>query len=67
MNPTIYNRQGSGAYGGPQALPGHKMSSAGPDWRTNIWTQIRWMIGYMNGRYGSSCAALSFHDENGYY
>lgn len=42
----------SGAYGIPQALPGRKMASAGTDWETNPITQIRWMIGYVNGRYG---------------
>jgi hypothetical protein len=47
------------AYGLPMANPGTKMASAGPDWRTNPWTQIRWMIGYVNGRYGGSCAALA--------
>ncbi len=61
VNPT------SGAYGAPQALPGHKMASAGADWRTNIWTQIRWMIGYVNERYGSMCNALAFQISNGYY
>lgn len=71
MNPHIWNggyvgpwdaystHGGSGAYGGPQALPGSKMASAGPDWRDNIWTQIRWMIGYETARYGSPCAALA--------
>ena len=66
-NPTVYNHAGSGAYGGPQALPGHKMASAGPDWRTNIWTQIKWMIGYANGRYGGMCNALAFRRAYGYY
>lgn len=66
-DPTIYNYAGSGAYGLPQALPGSKMASAGPDWRTNPWTQIRWMRGYVNGRYGGSCAALSFHNRHGWY
>ena len=32
----------SGAYGIPQALPGSKMASAGPDWQTSAATQIRW-------------------------
>ena len=66
-SPTIYNYSGSGAYGLPQALPGSKMSSAGPDWRTNPWTQIRWMRGYVNGRYGGSCSALAYHNAHGYY
>lgn len=66
MNPYATNPT-SGAYGGPQALPGYKMASAGSDWRTNIWTQIKWMLGYMNGRYGSPCGALAFWNANGYY
>ena len=49
-NPT------SSAYGIPQALPGSKMSSAGPDWENNPETQIRWGLGYIQGRYGSACA-----------
>lgn len=57
----------TGAYGLPQALPGSKMASAGADWATNPATQIRWMIGYVNGRYGGTCAALSFQMANGYY
>ena len=64
---TRWNTQGSGAYGVPQALPGHKMKSHGSDWATNVWTQIRWMISYVNGRYGGSCAALAFHRANGWY
>ncbi|MES2172042.1 MAG: lytic transglycosylase domain-containing protein, partial [Actinomycetota bacterium] len=35
----------SGAYGIPQALPGSKMASAGPDWQTNATTQITWGLG----------------------
>lgn len=66
-NPQVYNHQGSGAYGLPQALPGHKMASAGADWRTNPLTQLRWMRGYTRGRYGSECGALSFHNANGWY
>ncbi len=36
-----------GAYGIPQSLPGYKMASAGPDWRTNPATQLKWMLGYV--------------------
>ena len=64
---TIYNYQGSGAYGLPQALPGHKMASAGADWKTNPLTQIRWMWSYVNARYGGPCQALAFHNANGWY
>jgi uncharacterized protein YabE (DUF348 family) len=49
----------SGAYGIPQSLPANKMASAGADWRTNPRTQIRWGMGYLKGRYGTPCSALS--------
>jgi hypothetical protein len=51
----------TGAYGIPQAVPGSKMSSAGPDWRSDVATQIRWGLGYIQGRYGSP--RLAWHHE----
>lgn len=57
----------SGAYGIPQALPGEKMASAGADWATNPVTQITWGLGYINGRYGSPCAAWAHSEESGWY
>ena len=57
----------SGAYGIPQALPGNKMASVGADWQTNPVTQIRWMIGYVNGRYGGWSQALSWWYSHGWY
>lgn len=57
----------SGAYGIPQALPGSKMASAGADWETNPVTQIKWMIGYVNGRYGGWTGALEFWYKRGWY
>jgi hypothetical protein len=56
-DPQRWNGHGSGAYGLPQALPGSKMSSAGADWQTNPYTQIRWAHAYAVERYGSDCAA----------
>ena len=50
----------SGAYGIPQALPGNKMATKGDDWETNPVTQIRWMIDYVNGRYGGWQQAMNF-------
>lgn len=67
FSPTIWNYQGSGAYGIGQALPASKMAPWGSDYMTNPWTQLRWMIDYVNGRYGGSCSALAFHNANGYY
>ncbi|MCO7274106.1 ubiquitin-like domain-containing protein [Cellulosimicrobium cellulans] len=57
----------SSAYGIPQALPGSKMSSAGADWRTNPATQITWGLGYIEGRYGTPCAAWSHSVAKGWY
>lgn len=57
----------SGAYGIPQALPGSKMASAGADWATNPDTQIRWGLGYIQGRYGSPCAAWATSQRQGWY
>jgi len=57
----------SGAYGIPQALPGSKMQSAGADWQTNPATQIKWGLGYIQGRYGSPCGAWSHSESVGWY
>jgi len=57
----------SGAYGIPQALPGSKMASAGPDWQTNPATQIKWGLGYIKAIYGDPCKAWAFWQVNHYY
>ena len=57
----------SGAYGIPQALPGSKMASAGPDWQTSAATQIEWGLGYIHDRYGSPCGAWGFKQSHGWY
>lgn len=64
---TVWNYEGSGAYGIPQALPARKMRSAGADWRTNPKTQIRWGLGYIEDRYGTPCSAWRFHRANNWY
>jgi hypothetical protein len=60
-NPT------SGAYGIPQALPGSKMASAGPDWQSDAATQIRWGLGYIQSIYGSPCGAWAHEQADGWY
>jgi hypothetical protein len=65
-NPSATNPI-SGAYGIPQALPGSKMASAGPDWQTNPATQIKWGLGYIQQVYGSPCAAWSHQQSTGWY
>ncbi|MFC4497222.1 transglycosylase SLT domain-containing protein [Streptomyces ovatisporus] len=63
----VHAQNPSGAYGLVQALPGSKMASAGPDWRNNAATQIKWGLGYMKDRYGSPCGAWSFWQANNWY
>jgi hypothetical protein len=57
----------SGAHGIPQALPGSKMASAGPNWRSNPHTQIKWGLKYIKGRYGTPYGAWSFFKRRGWY
>jgi hypothetical protein len=57
----------SGAYGLPQALPGHKMASAGADWRTSARTQLRWFFDYCVQRYQGVCNALAHSNRHGWY
>ncbi|MGZ4476001.1 MAG: aggregation-promoting factor C-terminal-like domain-containing protein [Nocardioides sp.] len=57
----------SSAYGIPQALPGSKMSSAGPNWQDDAETQIKWGLGYIRDRYGSPCGAWGHSESNGWY
>ncbi|WP_022884158.1 hypothetical protein [Glaciibacter superstes] len=57
----------SGATGIPQALPGSKMASAGPDWATSAATQISWGLGYIAGGYGTPCSAWGHSSSMNWY
>ena len=57
----------SGAYGIPQAVPGSKMSSAGPDWENSARTQIRWGLDYIRERYNSPRRAWLNEEAYGWY
>jgi len=57
----------SGAYGIPQAMPGNKMSSAGPDWQDSARTQIRWGMGYIAARYRTPYWAWRHLRADGWY
>lgn len=58
----------SGAYGIPQALPGDKMASAGPNWQTDASTQITWGLGYIAERYHDPCNAwATWQAQGGWY
>jgi uncharacterized protein YabE (DUF348 family) len=64
---NVHAANPSGAYGIPQALPGSKMATAGPDWQDNATTQIKWGLGYIASRYGTPCGAWSSWQANGWY
>jgi hypothetical protein len=57
----------TGATGIPQATPGFKMASAGPNWQTSAWTQERWGLHYIRARYGSPRAAWAHSLATGWY
>jgi resuscitation-promoting factor RpfB len=57
----------TGAYGIPQAYPGHKMATHGDDWRVNPRVQISWGMSYISGRFGTPCAAWNFFLINNWY
>ena len=57
----------SGAAGIPQAVPGSKMASAGPNWPSNPRTQIRWGLRYIRSRYGSPRRAWDHEVSVGWY
>ena len=57
----------SGAYGIPQAVPGSKMSSAGPNWTSSARTQIRWGLRYIKAQYGSPHMAWEHELAVGWY
>ncbi len=57
----------SGAYGIPQAMPGSKMASAGPDWQSSARTQIRWGLHYIRARYHSPRRAWLHELATGWY
>jgi hypothetical protein len=57
----------SGAYGIPQSLPGSKMASAGPNWRSNAETQIRWGLRYIKSVYGSPNGAWAHSQATNWY
>lgn len=55
------------AYGIPQANPGTKMASAGPGWKTDAATQLRWMFDYLLSRYGGLPQAYDYKVAHGVY
>ena len=72
--PAVYQEKFPGAenssnvgYGLCQATPGSKMASAGPDWRTNPVTQMRWCNNYAVSRYVTWQAAYEFKLRTGWW
>jgi hypothetical protein len=64
---NVYAANPSGAYGIPQAKPGNKMASAGPNWQSNPKTQIIWGLGYIQSRYSTPCGAWAHSQSSGWY
>ncbi len=64
---NVYAANPSGAYGIPQALPGSRMASAGPDWQSDAATQITWGLEYIQSTYGSPCSAWAHEQADGWY
>lgn len=65
-NPLAHNNS-SGAHGIPQSLPASKMASHGADYWDNGYTQIRWGLDYISGRYGSPTNAWAHSQNYGWY
>ncbi len=65
--PSVPSSAITTAYGIPQSLPAQKMAVAGPDWRTNPATQIRWGLGDIATVYGTPCAAWAHELNHGWY
>jgi hypothetical protein len=66
-DPYQWNVKGSGAYGLGQAKPPDKMAEAGSDYMENPVTQVKWVIQYVNHRYGSACGAYQFRAQKGWF
>lgn len=64
--PSAHNPS-SGAHGIPQSLPASKMATEGADYYTNGYTQIRWGLKYIKGRYGNPSAAWAHSESYGWY
>jgi hypothetical protein len=57
----------SGAYGIPQAVPGSRMGTAGPNWRSDARTQVRWGLLYIQERYRTPYWAWRSERTYGWY
>lgn len=68
---TIWNTQGSGAYGIAQSLPASKYPQAGrppsEGGTSDPTAQINWMLAYIKQRYGDPIKAWAFHRANNSY
>jgi hypothetical protein len=62
-NPKAMNKS-SGACGIPQALPCSKIPGG---INASVEVQIAWMITYIEGRYGTPSAAVSWHNAHNWY
>lgn len=73
-NPCAYNPgqsdcnyKGNAACGIPQALPCSKLRDVAGCSMTDAVCQLKWMVSYVMGRYGSWEGAIAHHDAYGWY
>ena len=62
--PVFQEDNNTVGYGICQSTPANKMASAGDDWKTNIYTQMKWCDSYAIGRYGNWHNAYTFWSRN---
>lgn len=62
-----FARNGAGAYGIPQAMPGRKMARYGRDWRRNPVVQIKWGVHYIRVMYGTPRRAWAHSLSHNWY
>lgn len=61
------SNKSSGAYGIPQAYPATKMATAGPDWKVNPFTQIKWGVAYILRSHKTPCKAWRYSQIHNSY
>ncbi|WP_163573281.1 lytic transglycosylase domain-containing protein [Fodinicola feengrottensis] len=55
------------AWGIPQAVPKDRLAEAGPGWRDDPATQIKWGLDYIKKRYSTPCKAWAIWQTRGWY
>ena len=62
--PNFQEDNNTVGYGICQSTPANKMAKYGSDWRSNVYTQMKWCNGYAIERYGNWHNAYTFWTRN---